>query len=197
MFEKLKKLFQRKKPEAPKATNYPTIGSRIPVPPPPPRARAAYVRQPAPAPATATKDDSGDFATSFAIGMMTNNALLGGVVGGSFAGGLMGDIARDGAIGDAAPSQAAAIALEVAGTTAVRAAATTAGVVTTAGRAAHRSAVTEHEDPQRGVERPARLFAQVRSNAGLGVLVWIRRKQCTQHSTLLALTEVLQTGHHN
>lgn len=47
-----------------------------------------------------TRDEGGDFATSYMVGMATNNAVLGGLVGGSMAGGLMGDIARDGVIGE-------------------------------------------------------------------------------------------------
>lgn len=40
------------------------------------------------------QDDNGDFLLSFAVGMATNNALLGGLVGGDFAGGILGDMAN-------------------------------------------------------------------------------------------------------
>lgn len=47
------------------------------------------------------KRDTSDAGTSFAVGMATNNAMLGGLVGGDFSAALMGDIARDGVIGEA------------------------------------------------------------------------------------------------
>lgn len=44
-------------------------------------------------------DSDDDFLLSAAVGMMTNNALLGYAAGGSFAGGLAGDIAANSSVG--------------------------------------------------------------------------------------------------
>lgn len=38
------------------------------------------------------EDHSGDFLASMVIGMVTDNALLGGIIGGDFAGGMVGDM---------------------------------------------------------------------------------------------------------
>ena len=43
-------------------------------------------------------DENGDFLTSMAIGMATDNALLGGLLGGSMTGGIVGDMLNDGGL---------------------------------------------------------------------------------------------------
>jgi len=42
-----------------------------------------------------SEDDSGNFATSMAVGMATDNALLGYAVGGSLSGGMLGQNIAD------------------------------------------------------------------------------------------------------
>jgi hypothetical protein len=49
--------------------------------------------------ATSRSQDDGDFGASMAVGMATNNAMLGYMAGGSLAGGIAGDMARDGVMG--------------------------------------------------------------------------------------------------
>lgn len=46
-------------------------------------------------------DNSGDFFTSMMIGMITNNAMLGGMIGGNWGGAMLGDIMNDGVLGAA------------------------------------------------------------------------------------------------
>lgn len=92
---KLKNLFSRKKPDS--------AVIKKPLPPPVPfsRAQVSDLASHTYIPPEKNKNNSEDFVTSMAVGMITNNAMIGGVVGGSFAGGLMGDLARDGTLGEA------------------------------------------------------------------------------------------------
>jgi hypothetical protein len=102
MLAKLKNLFRGKKPVL--HNNFPPLVLRNPVAPPrrsSERPNYEVNTSPTTVSAASVRDD---FATSFAVGMATNNALLGGAVGGSYIGGMMGDLARDGVIGEAAKS---------------------------------------------------------------------------------------------
>ena len=63
----------------------------IPQPPPPPPKRVCPTRSKN----EPRHTDDEDFATSLAVGMVTNNAVLGAVVGGSLAGGIVGDLVND------------------------------------------------------------------------------------------------------
>lgn len=102
MFEKLKALFQRKKAEQPKPAAVPH--APIAIAPIHRRPSAQRVATPAPTrPAEETCSD-GDFATSYLVGMATNNALMGHAVGGNMAGAIAGDIARDGSLFEASRS---------------------------------------------------------------------------------------------
>ncbi|MDF0377671.1 hypothetical protein [Methylophilus sp. YYY-1] len=95
---KLKKLFSKSKDkQAP-------MKKTLPPPVPLSSKQVADLASRACAPAQTSKASSEDFGTSMAVGMITNNAMIGGMVGGSFAGGLMGDLARDGALGEAQTS---------------------------------------------------------------------------------------------
>ena len=113
-------------------TNWPPVGSRIPIPPWPQEkisksagisgTSSAYPPPPPPIKGQEVsrlnrrvepvivhennerRDDSGDFITGMAVGAITNNAVLGGIIGGSFVGGIIGDIARDGSIGESTES---------------------------------------------------------------------------------------------
>lgn len=72
-------------PPPPKIT-LPQRDNNLPIfknpPPPPPR------------PKQQTEDNS--FTDSFIIGMVTDNAIIGGAMGGSMLGGMMGDMLNDG-----------------------------------------------------------------------------------------------------